>query len=949
MEIGIVRPIAIEEEMQSSYLDYAMSVIVSRALPDVRDGLKPVHRRILVTLHDLGLNHTAHYRKSAKICGDVSGNYHPHGEAVVYPSMARLAQDFNMRYPLVDGQGNFGSVDGDNPAAMRYTEARMTAIAEELLADIDKNTVDWVDNYDGTRKEPVVLPTRVPNLLVNGSAGIAVGMATNIPPHNLGEICDATIQMINRFGAVVDDGVPFDLVWARVHGTHLAEEIVQAAIAKPSPSLRQKITAKAGIGPRKGMTTEALLAYVDDGVDIAPDELVGIVHGPDFPTGGLILGVEGIKSAYTTGHGRVVVRAKAHIEEMPKGSRFQIVVVELPYQVNKASLLEKIADLVRDKRIEGISDLRDESDRQGMRVVIELKRDAKPRQVLNALYKHTAMQIAFSVNMLALVDNQPRTLTLKAALLHFIDHRQVVVTRRTQYELDKARQRAHILEGLKVALDHLDAVISTIRKSRDADTARKALVANFKLSEIQAQAILEMQLRRLAALERQKILDELAEVKRVVAHLEDLLAHPIKILYVVRDELMEIKTKYGDPRRTRILAEEAEEIADADLIPDVEVVIGLTQRGYVRWLPVETYRPQRKARGAGTGAIVTREDDAVIHITVTNTHAYVLFFTNRGRVYSMHAYDIPEATRQSRGLPLGNFVNIDPLESVTAIVPVRSFDQGRHLLMLTRAGEIKRIELTDFAAVRTSGLIAMSLDEGDELRWVRRTGGDDELLIATEQGQTIRFHEDDVRVSSRTSGGVRAVRLDDGDHVAGMDVVGRGSDVLVATERGAVKRTAVSDYPVHNRGGGGVRGMKVTDKTGLVVALRVANTADEIMVATAEGIVYRSVVSHVPRMGRATSGVGLLKVAPNDHVVAVACLYANPNGAPGSDLPKGTSHARARAAEEAMTEPADETAAVVEEVKAAAPKPATTTKTPAKPAAKKAAPAAKPAPKRAAK
>ncbi len=881
MDIGTVKPIAIEEEMQSSYLDYAMSVIVARALPDVRDGLKPVHRRILVTLHDLGLNHTAHYRKSAKICGDVSGNYHPHGEAIVYPSMARLAQDFNMRYPLVDGQGNFGSIDGDNPAAMRYTEARMTAIAEEMLADIEKDTVDWVDNYDSTRKEPVVLPARIPNLLINGSAGIAVGMATNIPPHNLGEICDAAIHMINRYGSVVEEGVPFALMWARVQGTNVEPALLEQTLQKPKEALRRRLdahAAKVSAGRRKGAATpEMLVDVVDEMLEIAPDELLAIVKGPDFPTAGLILGTDGIKNAYTTGHGRVVVRAKAHVEEA-RGNRYQIIVTELPYQVNKAALLEKIADLVREKRIEGIADLRDESDRQGMRVVIELKRDANPRQVLNLLYKHTAMQIAFSVNMLALVDNQPRTLTLKAALQHFIDHRQQVVTRRTQYDLDKARQRAHILEGLKIALDNLDAVIATIRKSRDAETARKALMNGFKLSEVQAQAILDMQLRRLAALERQKILDELAEVRRLVAHLEDLLAHPLKILYVIRDELAQIKAKYGDPRRTRILADEPEEIDEEELIPDQDVVIGLSARGYISRVPLDVYRPQRKARGAGTGAIITREDDAVIHLVIANTRASVLFFTNRGRAYLMRVNDIPEASRQGRGLPLTNFVNIDPQESVTALVPVRSFEEGRMLVMVTSRGEIKRIELAEFATVRSSGIIAMNLEEGDELRWVRQTNGADEVIVVTERGQAIRFPESEVRSMGRSSGGVRAIRLEEGDRVAGMDLAGRGTDVITATERGQVKRTAIDEYPQHGRGGGGVRAMRVTEKTGLVAAARVVSESDEIMLATADGTVYRTGVAAVPRMGRATSGIGLLKVAPNDRVVAMACLYANGNG-----------------------------------------------------------------------
>ncbi|MCL4465910.1 MAG: DNA gyrase subunit A [Chloroflexi bacterium] len=944
MEIGIVKPVAIEKEMQSSYLDYAMSVIVSRALPDVRDGLKPVHRRILVTLHDLGLTHTAHYRKSAKICGDVSGNYHPHGEAIVYPSMARLAQDFNMRYPLVDGQGNFGSIDGDNPAAMRYTEARMTAIAEEMLADIDKDTVNWVDNYDSTRKEPVVLPARIPNLLINGSAGIAVGMATNIPPHNLGEVCDALAHMINRYGAAVEEGVSFEVMWARVHGQNVEGEVLQQALAKIAPALRQRLQAKAldlHLGVRKAASPEALVAVADDLIDIAPDELLAIVRGPDFPTAGLILGQEGITSAYTTGRGRVVLRAKAHIEEM-RGGRYQIVVTELPFQVNKAALLEKIAELVRDKRIEGISDLRDESDRQGLRVVIELKRDVTPRQVLHLLYRHTTMQVAFSVNLLALVDNQPRTLTLKAALQHFLDHRQEVVTRRSLFELEKARQRAHVLEGLKIALDNLDEVIATIRRAQDADAARKALISKFKLSEIQAQAILDMQLRRLAALERKKILDELAEVRRLVASLEDLLGHPLKILYVIRDELEEIKRKYGDPRRTAILTDEPAEIDEEDLIPNQDVVVGLSARGYVRRLSVEVYRPQRRARGAGTGAIITREDDAVIHLSVANTRATMLFFTDRGKVYSLRVNDIPDAGKQSRGLPLNNFVSLDPQESVTALVPVRRFEEDQYLCMLTRAGEVKRIAVTDFENIRSSGLIAMALGEGDELRWVRLTKGNDELIVASEQGQTIRFNENEVRASGRGSGGVRAIRLDAGDKAAGMDFASRGTDFITATERGMVKRTAIEEYPQQGRGGGGVRGAKITDKTGILVAARVANVGDEVMVASAEGIVYRSAVTAIPRNGRSTLGVGLVRVAPTDKVVAMAVLYVigdakgpgkggdgrskaslpKKEPAPEPVAPKATSSARPKAAEP-LAKPASGPAPATEQptpVAVAAPK-----------------------------
>ncbi len=807
MEIGIVKPVNVEEEMKHSYLDYAMSVIVSRALPDARDGLKPSQRRILVSMHDLNLAPNRSHRKCAKICGDTSGNYHPHGEAVIYPTLVRMAQEFNMRYPLVDGQGNFGSIDGDPPAAMRYTEARMTAVAMEMMADIEKQTVDFAPNYDGTRQEPVVLPSRFPNLLCNGSAGIAVGMATNIPPHNLNEIADAMIYLI-------------------------------------------------------------------DSPEAAVEELANFVKGPDFPTGGLILGTEGIKTAYATGHGRILMRAKAGIEES-KAGRFQIVVTELPFQVNKANLIEKIADLVKEKRIEGISDLRDESDRQGMRIVIEVKRDAKPQAVLNRLYKHTAMQSAFGVNMLALVDGQPRVLTLKKALANYLEYRQLVLTRRTQFELEKARARAHILEGLKIALDHLDAVIRTIRESASAEVALTNLMERFGLSEIQSRAILDMQLRRLAALERQKILDEYEEVLRTVAYLEDLLANPKKILYLVRDELVELKEKFGDERRTRIVPMEAQDFRDEDLIDHQEVLITLSQRRYIKRMPADTYHTQHRG-GKGIKGMVFREEDILRQMLVVDTHDNLLFFTDRGRVFQLKAYEVPDATRQAKGLPIINLISLDPKDTVTAVEAVPNFDEGDYFLMGTRQGEIKKTPLQDFAAVRSNGLIAMSLEEGDELVSVRYCRKGSEVILITEQGQSIRFSETVLRAASRTSGGVRGIRLEEGDRVVAMDIVDPGLDLLLVTSDGFGKRTALAEFPVQGRGGAGVRALKVTEKTGPVAAARVVKPTEELMVVSAGGLVIRTPVERIPCYGRSSQGVNVMNLKEGDKVASISS--ANGNG-----------------------------------------------------------------------
>jgi DNA gyrase subunit A len=816
MDIGIVRPVKVEEEMKNSYLDYAMSVIVSRALPDVRDGLKPSQRRILVAMHDLNLAPNRAHRKCAKIAGDTSGNYHPHGEAVIYPTLVRLAQDFNMRYKLVDGQGNFGSVDGDPPAAMRYTEARMTAVAMEMMADIDKQTVDFLPNYDGTRQEPLVLPSRFPNLLCNGSAGIAVGMATNIPPHNLNEIADAMIYLIDNPEATVE-------------------------------------------------------------------ELGSFVKGPDFPTGGLILGVEGIKAAYSTGHGRVLMRAKAGIEES-KAGRFHIVVTELPFQVNKANLIEKIADLVKEKRIDGISDLRDESDRQGMRIIIEVKRDAKPQAVLNRLFKHTAMQSTFGVNMLALVDGQPRVLTLKKALTSFLDHRQIVLTRRTQFELEKARARAHILEGLKIALDNLDAVIATIRRSESAEVALNSLMSGFGLSELQSKAILDMQLRRLAALERQKILDEYAEVMRTIAYLEDLLADPRKIQLLVRDDLIDLKEKFGDARRTRIVATELGSFSEEDLIDHQEVMITISNRGYIKRMPCNTYQPQHRG-GKGIKGMVFREEDALRHMIVADTHDHLLFFTDRGKVFHLKAHEVPDASRQAKGLPVINLISLDPGDTVTAVEAVTSFEEGDYFLMATRRGEIKKTPLHDFASVRSSGLIAMSLEDGDEMVWVRYCHKGDEVILVSEQGQSIRFSEAQLRAASRTSGGVRGIRLEEGDNLVAMEIVMPEHDLLIVTSEGFGKRTNLSEFHPQGRGGGGVRALKVTSKTGPVAAVRVVKPSEELVVISSGGLVIRTPVEMIPCYGRSSQGVNVMNLNDGDKVASISLTNGTDAERPGGPVP----------------------------------------------------------------
>ncbi|MBK9710985.1 MAG: DNA gyrase subunit A [Kouleothrix sp.] len=802
MEIGIVRPVSINDEMRTAYLEYAMSVIVSRALPDARDGLKPVQVRILYGMWDMGIRHSTPYKKCARIVGDVLGKMHPHGDTAVYDALARLAQPWNMRYPLIDGQGNFGSVDGDPPAAMRYTEARLSAIAEELLFDIDKNTVDFRDNFDGTFREPTVLPARLPNLLLNGAAGIAVGMATNIPPHNLTELCDAIIHLIDNPDATVED-------------------------------------------------------------------LIQIMPGPDFPTAGMILGTEGIVNAYSTGKGHITLRAKAHIEEAARSS-YNIVVTELPYQVNKARLQERMAEMAKERKIEGIRDVRDESDRSGMRLVIILKQDAQPKKVLNALYKHTQMQTTFGINMLALVEGglQPRVLTLKRMLQEHIDHRREVIRRRTQFDLEKARARAHVLEGLKIALDNLDAIITTIRNSRTRDSARNNLISNFKLTEIQASAILDLALGRLAALERKKIEDEYREMIKLIGELEDILANPRKVLHLIREDLKYLKEKYGDARRTRIIPDADGEVSDEDLIPDVKVLVTLTERGYVKRINADTYRTQRRG-GRGIKGMVTREQDVVRHIQTCNTMDDLLFFTDRGKVYQLKTHEVPDAGRTAKGLPLVNLISLEPGEQVTSVLSVPDFDEAEYLIMATVRGKIKRTVLKEYSQVRSNGLIAIGLEDGDLLGWVAMTHGHEDVLMTTARGQTIRFLQDQVRSMGRPATGVIGISLDDNDRVVGMDLVQKDAALLVVTKNGFGKRTAVEEYPTKGRGTGGVITLRLRPKDEIASA-RVVRDTSLLTFITTGGTVMRCLAADISSLGRATQGVTILNVGRTDHVAALS-------------------------------------------------------------------------------
>jgi len=810
MDIGVVKLIDIDREMRGSYLDYAMSVIVARALPDARDGLKPVHRRILYAMHDMGLRPGTPYKKSARIVGEVLGKYHPHGDSAVYDAMARMAQDFSMRYMLVDGQGNFGSIDGDSPAAMRYTEARLSRISAELLVDLEKETVNFIDNFDGTLQEPAVLPAKLPNLLLNGASGIAVGMATNIPPHNLREICDAIAMLIDHY---------------------------------------------------------------DNPEEVAVEDLMAFVLGPDFPTAGVIQGKEGIRSAYATGRGRIVVRAKTDIEEM-RGGRHRIRVTEIPYQVNKALLIEKIAALVRSGRLDSISDLRDESDRHGLRIIIELKRGAQPRKVLNQLLKYTPLQTTFSINMLALVDGEPRLISLRRALQIHIDHRHEVITRRSEHELKKARHRAHILEGLLIALNHLDEVIALIRQSPDADVAKDRLMERFGLTEIQAQAILDMQLRRLAALEREKIEQEHAEILKQIAYLEDLLAHPHKILALIKEDVLYLKEKYGDERRTTISSDEAEDFSQEDLIADEEMLISVTQRGYIKRVPAKTYRSQGRG-GQGVTGMVTREEDALLEILTASTLDDILFFTDKGRVFRQRVHQLPEAERQAKGMALINILNLGADERVTATVAVPNYSDSAYLTMATVHGKVKRSRLAEFSAVRPSGIIAISLEEDDYLGWAKLTHGDQEFVIVTERGKAIRFSETEIRPQGRTGGGIRGIRLAPGDRVTSVDIVIPDANLLVITTLGYGKRTPLSAYSVQHRGGGGIGTITSSfDKTGPLAAARVVRESDQVLFVSAEGMVIRLPVACLPVTGRMTRGARIMTLKGEDQVASMTRVSA---------------------------------------------------------------------------
>ncbi|MBC7083223.1 MAG: DNA gyrase subunit A [Firmicutes bacterium] len=794
--------------MKRSYLLYSMSVIVGRALPDVRDGLKPIHRRILYAMSELGLTPDKPHRKSATIVGEVMGKYHPHGDAAIYDTLVRMAQDFSHRYPLIDGHGNFGSIDGDPPAAMRYTEARMAKITLKLLADIDKETVDFVPNFDESLKEPTVLPARFPNLLVNGSSGIAVGMATNIPPHNLGEVIDAVVMLIDN----------------------------------PDASIK---------------------------------ELMMIIKGPDFPTGGLIMGRDGIRDAYTTGRGSIKMRARARIETS-SGGKTRILVTEIPYQVNKARLIESIAELVRDKKIDGITDLRDESDREGMRIVIELRRDANPNVVLNQLYKHTQMEDTFGVIMLVLVDGQPRVLNLKETLHYYIEHQKEVVTRRTRFELARAEERAHILEGLKIALDNLDAIITLIRQSRTPEVAREGLMKRFKLSEKQAQAILDMRLQRLTGLERKKIEDEYVEVIKLIAKLKGILADEKRVLEVIKEELLAIKEEYADLRRTEITAA-ATKLDVEDLIAEEDIVVTLTHQGYIKRLPLTTYRSQRRG-GRGVTGMSTKEEDFVEHLFVTTTHEYILFFTDKGKIYSIKAYEVPEASRQARGTAVVNLISLSPGESIRAVIPIREFADDKYLVMATRQGVIKKTALSMYDNARRSGVIAIDLAEGDDLVSVKLTSGDEELIIVTAQGQSIRFKEEEVRPLGRIARGVKGISLAKGDTVVGMDVVREGCDLLVVTANGFGKRTPLAEYRLQSRGGKGIKTLKVTPKTGPAADVKVLTGDDELMIISAEGIIIRMNAADIPQQGRSTQGVRVMKLEPGDKVVSVAQVVGKNGG-----------------------------------------------------------------------
>lgn len=796
---------SVEEEMESSYLQYSMSVIVSRALPDVRDGLKPVHRRILYVMEKSGLRSTSKYTKSAQIVGEVMGKYHPHGDSAIYDSMVRLAQPFSTRYLLVDGQGNFGSMDGDPAAAYRYTEARMTKASEAMLEDIDKDTVPFRDNFDGSQQEPEVLPAKLPNLLLNGQMGIAVGMATNLPPHNLSELVDATIAQIKNPEANVDD-------------------------------------------------------------------LMEHIKGPDFPTGGIVYGKDSIRTAFATGRGGVVTRGVADVVEGAKG-KHQIVITEIPYSVNKAGLVEKIADLVKDKKISGISDLRDESARGSVRIVVDLKKDAYPKKLLNQLYKLTPLQTAFHYNMLALVDGiQPRVLGLQDIIKEHIKHRQNVVRRRTEFELKKAKERAHVLEGLKTALDHIDEVIATIRKSQTTDEAQANLIKRFKLSEIQAKAILAMQLRTLAGLERKKIEDELDELFKIIAKLESILADEKKILKIIVDELEDMKKRFGDERRTKVVPQELGKMSDEDLVPDEQVVVTLTEANYIKRTPIGDYKKQGRG-GKGRKGMATRDEDIIHHVVNASTHDYLLFFTNKGRVFRLKTYEVPAVGLNAKGVALVNLLQLQPEEKVSSVVNISKQSSGANLIMCTVRGVVKKTPFEQYKNVRSSGLITINLDEGDELKWIRMTNGENEVLISTSQGQAIRFHESGVRPMGRVARGVRGIRLRPGDQVIGMDIVEEGSSIFVISENGYGKRTKVAQFTAHSRGGVGIRSAVVNTKTGKLIGVKsLTDDSHEIILISSGGQTIRLGLKNIPALGRATQGVRIMRMNEGDQVVSLALV-----------------------------------------------------------------------------
>jgi len=825
----IVLDRSVEDEMETSYLQYSMSVIVARALPDVRDGLKPVHRRILYVMDKNNLGPTAKHSKSAQIVGDVMGKYHPHGDTAIYDAMVRLAQPFSTRYPLVDGQGNFGSMDGDPAAAYRYTEARMTRPSEALLEDIDKETVPFRDNFDGSQQEPEVLPAKLPNLLLNGQVGIAVGMATNIPPHNLTELVDATITQIDNPEATLDD-------------------------------------------------------------------LMEHVKGPDFPTGAVVYGKESIRSAFATGRGGVIVRGVADIEETAKG-RHRIIITEIPYAVNKAGLVEKIADLVHDKKIIGISDIRDESSRGSVRIVIDLKRDAYPKKLLNQLYKLTPLQTAFHYNMLALIDGiQPRVLGLQDIILEHIKHRQTVVRRRTEFELRKAQERAHILEGLKIALDHIDEVIKTIRASQTVEDAQANLIKQFKLSEIQARAILAMQLRTLTGLQRKEIEDQLAELLKLIAKLQSILADEKKILKIIRDELEDMKQRFGDERRTKIVPQELGKLSDEDLVPDEQVVVTLTSANYIKRTSIADYKRQGRG-GKGRRGMATREEDVIEHVVNASTHDFLLFFTNKGRVFRIKTYEVPAVGLNAKGVALVNLLQLQPEEIVSSVINVSKAESGNgNLLMCTIKGVVKKTPFEQYKNVRTSGLIAINLDDGDELKWIRMTTGEDEVIISTSQGQAIRFHERDARPMGRVSRGVRGIRLRAGDQVIGMDIAQQDSYIFVISEFGYGKRTKVSQFTAHKRGGVGIRSAVVNKKTGQLVGVKtLVGDEQEVIIISREGQTIRLGLNNIPQLGRATQGVRIMRLNDGDSVVSLALVDKNidiEDDAPDDDAPAAEAAAK---------------------------------------------------------